>query len=99
MAKSTSKATKSQRPGATRPKVEFSVPVRIDTHGLFQESEKLIGFAQNVLDKLDGSKKEKADLQKFLAALDDVQSSIKGACEKMEGGNPMFHDFKIKCRA
>ena len=99
MAKKTGKARKTRRSGTTRQKEEFSVPVRIDTHPLFQQAEELRVFALNVLNKHEGPKREKANLKKFLAGLDDIQSSIKDACNQMEGGNPMFHDFTIKCRA
>ena len=98
MAKKTGNAKYTRRPGTARQKEEFSMPVRINTHPLFQLSEELRVFAQNVLNKHDGSRREKANLAKFVDGLDEVQSSIKAACDKMEGGNPMYHDFTIKCR-
>jgi pantothenate kinase type III len=81
-----------------RVKTDVSVPVRVSTHELFQASEELRTFAQAVRDKLDGTATEKANLGKFLATIDDIQGLIKEACEEIEGGNPMFHDFKIKVR-
>ena len=95
------KAGKTRTPGkvkAGRARREVRMPARVSTHDLFQASEELMAIAQNVRDKLDGTKREKANLGRFVKALGRIQSSITEACQTIDGGNPMFHDFKIKCR-
>lgn len=89
MAKKAAKKTVKKNRAASRVR-------RVNTHKMFDASKNLKNDAQEVLDKLEGTPEQAERLKKFIAELEDIQLSIKGACETIEGGNPMFHDFKVK---
>jgi hypothetical protein len=73
--------------------------VRVTARGLFNQSDTLLEFAENVvLKRFAGTPNEKKDLKKFIGRIKTIQRKIAESCRVVKGGNPMFHDFRIKSR-
>lgn len=84
-------AKKKKKGNAKRSKV-----ATLSSHALFNEADALLELAEDTLRRLDGTRQEKNSVKKYVGVLRKVHGPIADLCGIIEGGNPMFHDFKVK---
>jgi hypothetical protein len=83
----------------TKGNTKRSKTVKVSSRDLFDESETLRDFAENfVLKNFDGTSNERKALKKYIGRIKTIQRKIAESCRVIKGGNPMFHDFRIKPR-